>query len=339
MTKLEIINGSFYINNIKTNKNNNLSEGKLIGIYTDICAFYDKNLNFDIYKNKIDFINNLKIWRKSGINLITVGLQSPNPFDEYYKKAREQDKTKNISFNSSALNSNGSLNYNYLENACEIINAANNLGFIVLLNILSSSCEDIFEDEFALINGVLNITDWLLMQNFSNVLVNITDVSHTFYKSSVLSGEKTINILKTVREKAKNKIILGMGIKSFTNFSEKNIDEYINLSDFIPFYQKQNHNTGKMLENIYFFKSKMQKLNIKIPLIMAKGDDLDEKYNSYGKNNLIEALENGVSWCYYDKDGFVILPVDWDKDSSAEKRRFFEVVRNNYNLNYSSNTR
>lgn len=332
MTNVKIKDGKFYINDIISNQGNILSEGKLIGIYTDMCAFFDDNIT-DVKKNKTEFIKNLSDWRKSGVNLITVGLQSPNPFDEYYKKAREKDKSKSILFNSSAVKSDGSLDFFYLENAEEIITAADNLGFIVLLNILSPSCEYIFEDEFAIINGIFNIIDWIINKKFRNILVNITDISHTFYKSSVLNGDKIINILKSIKEKtnAKDNIILGAGIKSFANINQKNIDEYILFSDFIPVYANytnSNHNTKKMIENIYFFKKLMQKNNKDLPIIMAKGDDLSEKYNSYGKNNLIEALENKISWCYYDKDGFVILPVSWDKNSSIEKKRFFDVPEN-----------
>ena len=307
-----------------------MTDKNYIGIYTDMCAFFDKNIT-DVGQNKKDFIKNLNIWRKSGVNLITVGLQSPNPFNEYYKKAREQDKSKDISFKSSGIKSDGSLDFAYLENAGEIIRTANNLDYTVLVNILSPSCEDIFDDEYAIINGIFNITDWIINQNFTDILVNITDISHTFYKSSVLNSEKIINILKSVKEKANDKLILGTGIKSFASFSEKNIEEYIMSSDFIPIYAnytKSNHNTKKMLENIYFFRNIMQKKSREVPIIMAKGDDLSEKYNSYGKNNLIEALENNISWCYYDKDGFVILPVNWDKDSSSEKKRFFDTVEN-----------
>ena len=301
-----------------------------IGIYTDICAFFDENI-IDVEKNKKEFIRNLSIWQKSGVNLITVGLQSPNPFDEYYKKAREQDKSKNISFKSSALKSDGSLDLAFLENAEEIIREANNLNFAVLVNMLSPSCENIFEDEFAIINGIFNITDWLLNKKFSNILVNITDISHTFYKSSLLSGSRIINVLKSIREKVKNNIILGAGIKTFADFNAKNIEDYIIFSDFIPIYSdctKSNHNTKKMIENIYFFKKLMREKGREVPIIMAKGDDLSEKYNSYGKNNLIEAMENNISWCYYDKNGFVILPVDWDKNSSPEKKRFFDFAEN-----------
>ena len=332
MTDIKIINGKFYINGVTANRGGSISEGKLIGIFTDMCGFFDGSAA-DISKNKKEFIENLNIWQKSGINLITVGLQSPNPFEEYYKKAREQDKSKNRAFKSSALKSDGSLDFDFLENAEEIIKSADNLGLAVLVNILSPSCEDIFEDEFALLNGVLNSVDWLLKKKFSNTLVNITDVSHTFYKSSVLNDGRIINVLKSVREKAKNNLILGAGIKSFSGITEKNITEYIKLSDFIPFYSNSartnnNNNTKKMLENIYFFREQMNKTGIEIPLIMAKGDDLSERYNSYGKNNLLEALENNISWCYYDKDGFVILPVNWNKNSSPEKKKFFDIAGN-----------
>lgn len=332
MADVKIINGKFYMDGVMSNHNNCLSEGKLIGIYTDMCSFFDRTI-IDITQNKKGFIQNLGIWRRLGINLITVGLQSQNPFEEYYKKAREQDKSKDISFKSSALKSDGSLDYGYLENVETIIKSADNLGLAVLINILSSSCEDIFEDEFAVVNGIFNAIGWLLEKKFSNILVNITDVSHTFYKSSVLNGSRIINILKSIREKTKDNIILGAGIKSLSDISEKNIGEYIKSSDFIPIYAnytKSNHNTKKMLEQIYFFSERIKRTgetDREVPIIMVKGDDLSEKYNSYGKNNLIEALENNISWCYYDKDGFVVLPVNWDKDSSPEKKKFFEMVQ------------
>ena len=331
---IKIINGKFYIDDTITNSGNLFSEGRLIGVYTDICAFFDENINIiDIERNKKDFIENLYIWRKSGVNLITVGLQSPNPFDEYYKKVREQDKSKDISFKSSAIKSDGSLDYIFLENTLEIIKAADNLGFAVLVNILSSSSEDMFDDEFALINGIFNAVDWIVEaggKNY-NILVNITDISHTFYKSSVLNGDRIIKLFKSIRKKTGEDIILGAGIKTYTNISEKNIEEYISLSDFIPIYAnytKSNHNTKKMLENIFFLKNKT--ISLKTPIIMVKGDDLSEKYNSYGKNNLIEALENNISWCYYDKYGFVIpanKSINWDINSSPKKKKFAETIR------------
>ena len=336
MTDIKIINNKFYINNIMANQGNHYSEGKLIGVYTDMCSFFDNNL-LDVEHNKREFIKNLSIWQDFGVNLITVGFQGPNPFDEYYKKARERDKSQNISFNSSALKSDGSLEFDYLENAEEIIRAADHLNYIVLVNILSSSCEDIFEDEFAIINGIFNIIGWILKKNFSNIIVNITDVAHTFYKSSVLTGNGIIKILKSIKEKTKDKLIIGAGIKTFVSMSEKNICEYIKLSDFIPIYTnsvintKSFHNTKKMIENIYFFKKIMRDTGRKIPIIMAKGDDLSDRHNSYGKNNLTEALENGISWCYYDRDGFVILKnqsIHWDKNSSPEKINFFETLEN-----------
>ena len=312
-----------------------LEDKKFIGVYTDMCAFFDDNI-IDADKNKSDFMKNLSVWRSFGVNLITVGLQSPSPFAEYYKKAREQDRSAIPAFGSSALKYDGGLNYDFLENAEEIIRFANELGFTVLVNILSPACENIFEDELAVFNGVFNAADWLRGKNFGDILVNITDVSHTFYKSGILNGSKIISLLKSVGERTENKLILGTGIKSFAGVSERNISEYIKASGFIPVYSdysKSNHNTKKMLEKIYFFREHINKAGVKIPVIIAKGDDLSERYNSYGRNNLEEAFENGVSWCYYDPEGFVILKndsesIDWDKNSSPEKKRFFEFASN-----------
>lgn len=296
-----------------------------------MCAFSDIAV-IDPGKNKKDFIKNLPEWKKLGIDLITIGLQGPSPFKQYYKKARERDRSIDISFKSSALNSDGSLNKNYFENIEEIIESAGKSGLYVLLNVLSASCEDIFEDEFAVINGIFNVTELLLEKKFPDIFVNITDISNTFYKSSVLNGDKFIKLLQSVKEKVNKGFYLGAGIKTFSGVSEKNILEYIKLSDFIPVYENQTQpgrNTKNILEKIYYFKEKMRETGVNIPIIVIKGDDLSEKYNSYGKNNMAESLENGASWCYYDIDGFVIPEnhsINWSKDSSIEKKRFFEVV-------------
>ena len=339
MAELKIINGKFYIEGIVSNPENLASLGRLIGVYTDVCAFFDKNVA-DIEQNRETFIKNLREWQASGIDLITLGLQGPNPFDEYYKKAREQDKSINISSESSALKSDGSLNLAYLENAERIIKAADRAGLVVLVNIFSASREDIFEDEFAVINAAFNITDWLLSKSFPNVMTNITDISHTFYKSSVLWGSGVVKLLKSLKEKANDRLIFGAGVKSFNNIPDALLGDYIEYSDFIPIYSntenaKSEYNTKKMLGDIYFLKNTMKQHGANIPVIAAKGDDLGEKYNSYGKHNLAEALENGISWCYYDREGFVILPVDWDKNSSAQKVNFFNVV---YNIKHQSHT-
>ena len=332
MAKLDIQSGKFYVDGALSNPQNPVCEGRLIGVYTDVCAFFDGGVA-DIEANREGFIKNLGEWRSAGVNLITLGLQGPSPFGEYYKKAREQDKSKNISFESSALKSDGSLDLAYLENAGRIIEAANKAGLAVLVNIFSASCEDIFEDEFAIINGAFNVADWLLENNLPNVMANITDISHTFYKSSVLSGGGAVKLLKSLKEKAKDRLLVGAGVKSFKTIPANLTGEYIECSDFIPIYSntenaKSEYNTKKMVADIYYLKKAMGERGQNIPIIVAKGDDLGEKYNSYGKNNLAEGLENGASWCYYDREGFVLLPVDWGKNSSAEKSNFFRTVEN-----------
>jgi len=306
-----------------------INDRKFIGVYTDMCAFFDKS-TADTEKIKRGFISNMEIWRGCGVNLVTVGLQSPCPFGEYYKKAREQNKGLYISSDSSAINHDGSLNFDFLDNAEKIIVSANSAKLTVLVNILSPMREYIFDDEYAVINGIFNAVEWLAEKNFTDILVNITDISHTFYKSSVLNQNKINKILKSVRDKTTGKLILSAGIKTFANFNENDIREYIELSDFIPIYAinpKSIYTTKNMIEKIYFFK----KIAANIPIIMVKGDDLNDKYNSYGKINLTEALDNNISWCYYDLNGFVILnnrSINWDINSSPEKKRFFETVKN-----------
>ncbi|MCL2159420.1 MAG: hypothetical protein FWH48_08435 [Oscillospiraceae bacterium] len=333
MAKLDIKNAKFYIDGAVSNPENPACEGRLIGVCSDVCAFFDGGFA-DIEKTRLDFIKNLSGWRASGVDIVTLGLQSPSPFREHYKKAREQKKEKsekNIEFKSSALKADGSLDKGYLENAKRIIEAADGAGLLVCVNIFSAWQERIFEDEYAILNGAFNVVDWLLEKNFSNVMVNITDVSHIFYKSSVLCGGGVIRLLKSLKERADDSLILGAGLKSLGNIPAALLGEYIKNSDFVPIYSnaenaKLAHNTKKMLGDICFLKGIMRENGADIPIIMAKGDDLGERYNSYGKNNLAEALENGISWFYYDREGFFMLPVDWDKDSSQKKRNFFDVA-------------
>ena len=296
---IEIINGQFYINNMPANPGDNLKRGKLLGVCTDLSNFRDnKNIN--------NFTDNLKYLRNADI--ISAAFQSPSPFREYYKKAREQDKSELKNNSGSAINPDGSLDYDLLADLELIIKTADSFGYAVLVSILDSSCEHIFNDEFSIITGIFNAADWLASKNFGNILVNLANISHTFYKSSVLNGEKFINIFKSVKEHAGGRLILGAGIKNFAGVSAAGLHNYIKSSDFIPIYSVnyKKHSTKKMLENIYFFKSRTN-----APVIMAKGDDLSAEYNSYGKNNMLEAFENNISWCYYNLEKLGIMPVDW----------------------------
>jgi hypothetical protein len=301
MTSIKIIREHFYINNVPANPGDILKQGKLLGVCTDLCTFHEtKNIN--------SFLDNLKYLQNSGINIISAAFQSPNPFREYYIKSREQDKLKNIAHSSSAIKPDGSLDYNFLDNLELIIKTADSSGLAVLVNILDSSCEHIFSDEFAVITAIFNAADWLISKKFNNILVNLTNISHTFYKSSVLNGEKYINIFKSVKQAAGDNLILGAGIKNLAGVSPAGVDAYIKSSDFIPIYSVnyKNHSTKKMLENIYFFKARAS-----VPVVMAKGDDLNSRYNSYGKNNMLEAFENHISWFYYSLDKLGLMPVDW----------------------------
>lgn len=279
------------------NIKDNLNRGKLLGVCTDLCAHYQAQA----------FLDNLKYLENSGINIISAAFQGPSPEREYYKKSREQ-RNLNIMRSSSAINADGSLDYNLLAKLELIIKTADSFGLAVLVNILDSSCEHIFTDEFAVITGIFNAADWLISKRFDNILVNLTNISHTFYKSSVLNGEKFIDIFKSVKDNAGNRLMLGAGMKSFAKVSGSNLDAYIKSSDFIPIYSVnyKTHSTKKMIENIYFFRARTN-----APVIMAKGDDLNGRHNSYGRNSMTEALGNNTSWFYYNLDKLVITPVDW----------------------------
>jgi len=277
-----------------------LKQGRFNGVCTDLCAFI----------NTREFIDNLTHLRHSGIDIISAGFCSPNPEREYYKKFRDQDRESIVLCSNSAITSDGRIDLNspFLANLELVITEAESLGVAVLVNILDSACEHIFADEFAVATAIFNAAEWLISKRFANIIVNLTNISHTFYKSSVLNGDKFISILESVKKSTGDKLIIGAGMKNFAGVSARALDLYIKSSDFIPLYSVnyKTHNTKKMLENIYFFKSRA-----KVPLIMAKGDDLSGKYNNYGKNNMAEAMENGVSWCYYNLEQLGIAPVDW----------------------------
>ena len=299
---IKIINGRFYINNAPANRGDSLKQGKLLGVCTDLCAFHATH----------DFIHQLGHLRA---NLISASLQSPNPHPEYYKKARQQDKSKAAAHADSAIKPDGSLDYSLLENLELVIKSAGALGLAVLVNILDSSCEHIFADDFSIITGIFNALDWLEAKNFGNILVNLTNISHTFYKSRLLNGSKFISLFSSA--KSASGLMLGAGMKNFAGVGAAGLDAYIKSSDFIPLYSTnyKKHGTGKMLENIYFFKSRAA-----APVIMAKGDDLSAEHSSYGKSNMLEALEHGASWCYYSLEKLGLAPVDWSAMLSWRQR-------------------
>lgn len=359
-TNLSICNGDFYVNDKICNKENEICEGKLIGILFNLFIYTDyfdderhRKLppGYDSGDNFASLFANLKNYKRNGIDMICFGLQGMNPNRSHYRKSPgsaegSESVSDSLSIFSSAFFPDGSLNKYHIETVGKVIEAADNAGLIVFLTLFTQYGERHFHDEFAIINAAMNIFEWLDDKKYRNLMINFTDQTRYQFKSKILSGSYIFDLIADLKQIYPD-IIVSTVLRGETSLrgevslqgerdeykKKQNISLMIENFDFLPIFPPSGANTAAVLEEIYACKTSPQYVRNKLPVIIVRGDNLNEKYNLYGENNMIQALKNGASWCYYDvgdnnnKDGFICLPVNFDLKSSKEKRNFSENVK------------
>ena len=194
ITHVEIVGNMFYINEVPTYQNrvwtapngeNYVIEGLLMnsrmvqGIFDDLnpetrkrWAYPDTN-EWDPERNTKEFIKAMPKWRKHGMLAFTLNLQGGSP--EGY--SREQP------WHNSTFTGDGSLRPEYVHRLEKIIDRSDELGMVVILGYFYFGQDERLIDEKALVNGVDNITTWLLEKGYRNVVLPHVKLIHHESKS------------------------------------------------------------------------------------------------------------------------------------------------------------
>ncbi len=331
-TTVAIQGNQFYINNEPTYKgrfwNGNKIEGLLLnsrmvqGIFDDLndstkhqFAYADTH-EWSADRNSNEFIAAMESWKQHGLLAFTLNLQGGSPLGY-----------GNKDWINSAFDEQGNLRKSYLHRLQKILDKADQLNMVVILGYFYFGQDQLLADEQAVVHAVDNITNWLLANQYKNIIVEINNECDISYDHAILQPARVHELIERVQNMQKNGYRLlvstsyGGGVLPKSNV--------VQVSDFILLHGNGVEDPKRIAQLVADTKMILGYNNK--PIVFNEDDHFRFDMDS---NHFVMAIRSYASWGYFDyrmkgegyADGFQSVPVDW-KINSARKKMFFEKLK------------
>jgi hypothetical protein len=327
-TRVSIKDTSFLINGELTYKgrfwNNARIEGLLLnsrmvqGIFDDLNPetrsrfAYPDTKTWDPDRNTNEFISHMKDWHDNGLLAFTLNLQGGSPFGY-----------GNGEWVNSAYDETGELRPAYMQRLRKILDKADDLGMVVILGYFYFGQDQNLKDENAVINATDNITNWIIDNEYKNILVEINNECNIEYDHPILQPDRVDELIRRVQESGKGEQRL-MVSASFGGGTVPS-PNVVSASDFILLHGNGLDRSSEIRDLI----EKTRKVGNAAtkPLLFNE----DDHYNFISDTcNFVTAVRDYVSWGYFDyrmdgegfESGYQSVPVDWGINSERKKSFF-----------------
>ncbi len=330
-TNVSIIDDAFYINGEITYKGRvykgNKIEGLLLNSRMVQGIFDDRNPDtvhrweypdtgkWDAERNTREFLSAMPAWKTHGILAFTINLQGGSP--EGYSKAQP--------WHNSGIESDGSLNPDYLSRLKRIIDFADELGMVVILGYFYFGQDHRLNDENAVIQATDNATKWLFDNGYTNVIVEVNNECNVRYSHDILKPDRVHELIERVKSKSRNdrRYLVGTSYGG----GRVPLENVVRASDFLLVHGNGVGDPNRILEMVQ--QTRHVPGYRPMPILFNEDDHFD-----FDKplNNCIAAISQYASWGYFDPGendyhhGYQSVPVQW-QINTPRKRAFFQYIR------------
>ena len=275
---------------------------------------YPDTGEWDPERNVEEFVEMLPTYYDHGLRAVTVNLQCGSP--EGYSFTQP--------WTVSAYTPDGSLKDEWTDRLRRGLETADDLGMVVILGLFYQGQDGVLEDEAAVVNAVENAVDWLLDEEFTNVLIEINNECNAGYDHDILLPGRVSELISLVKEKERDGFRYDVST-SFTGGTTPS-DNVIAASDFVLVHGngiESYRGVSELLE-----ETRNQPSYDPMPVVFNE----DDHYDFYDfHSHLTEATRNFASWGFFDpgrsdyEHGYQCPPVNWDLNTER-KRDFFDTV-------------
>ncbi len=273
---------------------------------------------WDAERNTREFIASMPAWKAHGLLAFTIGMQGGSP--EGYSELQP--------WHNSAFRGDGSLDPAYMDRLERIMDKADELGMVVILNYFYFGQDRRFNGETAIKQAVANATAWVIQKGYTNVVIDmVNECDYFHYTSEIMKEDRVHELLELARivTKALNPSVPPLISTSFRGTAVPT-NNAIALSDVILIHG----NSG----NVYWAPEQIDILRSRDayrgqPIVNNEDDHFDFEQEV---NHMVISIGKGVSWGYFDpgasdyNDGYQCPPVNWGI-SSERKRQFFAKLQ------------
>jgi hypothetical protein len=271
---------------------------------------------WDADRNTREFIQAMPEWYRHGLLAVTVNLQGGSPFG--YSNSQP--------WINSAIMPDGSLRGTDMARLEQVLDAADELGMVVILGMFYFGQDQRLDDEGAVIKAVDNTIDWLHSRSYRHVLVEINNECNVAYDHAILQPSRVHELILRVRERmhADHRYLVGTSYGGGA-IPEENV---VRASDFLLLHGNGVDDPKRIVEMTRLTRSVPGYRPM--PILFNEDDHFNFDKPS---NNFVAAIEEYASWGYFDfrqkgegyDEGFQSVPVNWGI-SSDRKRGFFGLM-------------
>lgn len=253
---------------------------------TDITRYNRFGKTFDPTTNTQEFIHALPAWYETGLRAFTVGFQGGGPCYTI-----DLATIKNNPFGTDGKK----IDPEYLERLAKIIDAADELGMIVIVSLFYGMQTQNFESCEAVESATRVACKWLKERGDKNVIIEIANEHdvETYAKRNVLFQEN--GIIRLIEMAQATSGGMPVGCSGRGGYFSKRIAE---ASDVILI-----HGNSLTRNQLYNLIKKAKAITPTRPIVINE--------DSQALSQMAVAFQNGVSWGYYNNMTKQEPPVNW----------------------------
>ena len=279
---------------------------------------YPDTTSWDADRNTREFIAAMPTWRRHGLLAITVNLQGGSP----------QGYSKDQPWHNSAFTASGELRPEYLVRLQRVLDAADELGMVVIVGYFYFGQDERLRDEAAVVTATDAASRWLLDKGFTNVLVEVNNECNVkSYDHAILREDRVHELIERVKRTERNgrRLLVGTSYGGGT----VPLENVVRVSDFLLIHGNGVSDPDRIAE---MARQARQVPGYRpMPILFNEDDHFDF---DKPRNNFTTAVGAYVSWGFFDyrmpnegfDDGYQSVPVNWGI-SSPRKRAFFDLLR------------
>ncbi len=280
-----------------------------LNLTTQSLFRYPDTKTWDPDRNTEEFIAAMPKWYEKGLRSFTLNMQGGQPggFENWYQH-----------FINRGYNEDGTLHPGYMKRLKRILDKADDMGMIVMLGYFYWGQDQHLKSKESVLAATRNLTEWLVEQNYTNVLVEVSnecDIATTSHE--ILYYRRVHELVRLVQEVSQGKLLASASMVVHPTQTNAMLD----TCDYVLFH---GNGVNDPMEIRSIAKAIRENPHYRgTPLVVNEDDHFDFEKDV---NNMKECVRHKIGWGYFDWPGYQKVPNSWEIDT-PRKKAFFDLLQ------------
>jgi len=263
------------------------------------------------FANTERYIKGLSDYRAHGILGVNLNFQGGHPLngkpwiEEGHGSAGRRPNGHRDFYHNSGFHADGTIDEKYAERISLVIEACDQLGMVVILQLFYFGQDTVFEEENLICSAVDHAVDYVCTNGYRNIIIEIAnEVMEGHYHHAILKPGRVAELIYRVRERARNKhgqtLLVSTSeaaLLSPRQWTQEQIDVVFEASDIVIIHGGDNVETGRvgdsseLVEKVNLFRSRLWFQKEPRPIITNESQG-EKAFNSLVKRDISFGLHS-----------------------------------------------